>query len=121
MKLIKAYVRSFMIGRVLDALKALNAPRMTVLDVKALDDEIPHEDLEILAKLGSTYKLSANFFGTYTTMVKIELICNDERGKKVKDAIIAAARTGYKGDGLIAISPVEKAMSIRTGKKAIKG
>jgi len=29
------------------------------------------------------------------------------------------ARTGYKGDGLIAISPVEEAISIRTGKDGI--
>lgn len=110
MKLIKAYVRTFMASQVLDKLKALKAPRVTVIDAKALGDEISHDDLEISAKLGSTY----------TTMVKIELICSDECAKRVKDTIIAAARTGHKGDGLIATSPVEEATSIRTGKKAIK-
>lgn len=111
MKLIKAYVRSFMASKVLDALKALKAPRMTVIDIKALGDEISYEQLEVSAKLGSTY----------TAMVKIELICNDECIKRIKDTIIRAAKTGYKGDGLIAISPVKEAISIRTGKKAIKG
>ncbi len=111
MKLIKAYVREFMTSSVITALKDLKAPRMTVVDAKALGDEIGHEELELSAKAG----------GTYTKMVKIELICTDECVKRAKNTIIKAARTGHKGDGIIAISPVEEAISIRTGKKAIKG
>jgi nitrogen regulatory protein P-II 1 len=110
MKLVKAYVRDFIINKVITALKALKAPRMTIMDAKALGDEIGHEMLDISAKVGSTY----------TKMVKIELICTDACVNRVKNTIIAAARTGHKGDGLIAISPVEEAISIRTGKKAIK-
>ena len=111
MKLIKAYVRSFMASKVVSALKDLKAPRMTVLDAKALGDEIGHESLEVSAKVGSTY----------TRMVKIELICNDECAERVKKTIRIVARTGHKGDGLVAVSRVEEAIGIRTGKKAIKG
>ena len=111
MKLIRAYVRNFISGRVLGALRALKAPRMTVINVKDLGDEIPHEKLAVSAKLGSTY----------TTMVKIELICNDDCAERIKDTIIKAARTGHKGDGLIAVSPVEEAINIKTGKRAIRG
>jgi nitrogen regulatory protein PII len=111
MKLVKAYVRTFMASQVLDALKTLKAPRMTVIDVKALGDEVSQEQLEISAELGSTY----------TAMVKIELICTDECVQRIKNTIIETARTGHKGDGLIAISPIEEAISIRTGKRAIKG
>lgn len=121
MKLIKAYVRGFMVSRVVEALKAANAPRLTVVDVKSLGDEIPHEELKIPEELGATYKLSAELGSTYTTMVKIELICSDKQVKQLADAILGAARTGYKGDGLIAISPVEEAISIRTRKEAIEG
>ncbi len=110
MKLIKAYVREFMVHRVIDALKDLKVPRITVVDVKALGDEIDHTQLGLSAEVG-----------TYTKMAKLELICNDECARRVQKTIIETARTGHKGDGIMAISPVEEAISIRTGKKAIKG
>jgi len=109
MKLVKAYIRTFMADRVVNALKELKAPRISAIDVKAMGDEIHADQLEISAELGSTY----------TTMVKIELICTDECVERVKETILKHARTGYKGDGLIAISPVEEAISIRTGKNGI--
>jgi len=109
MKLVKAYVRTFMADEVINALKELRAPRISAIDVKALGDEVRPEQLEISTELGSTY----------TTMIKIELICTDECVEIVKKTILKYARTGYKGDGLIAISPVEEAISIRTGKNGI--
>jgi nitrogen regulatory protein P-II 1 len=109
MKLVKAYVRTFMADEVVNALKELKAPRISAIDVKALGDEIRPDQLEISAELGSTY----------TTMVKIELICTDECVERVKETILKHARTGYKGDGLITVSPVEEALSIRTGKRGI--
>jgi len=109
MKLVKAYVRTFMADEVINALKELKAPRISAIDVKALGDEINPGQLEISAELGSTY----------TTMVKIELICTDACVERVKEILLKHARTGYKGDGLIAISPVEEAISIRTGKDGI--
>jgi nitrogen regulatory protein P-II 1 len=109
MKLLKAYVRTFMADAVINALKELKSPRISAIDVKALGDEIDPNELEISAELGSTY----------TTMVKIELICTDECVERVKEVILKQARTGHKGDGLIAISPVEEAISIRTGKNGI--
>jgi len=109
MKLIKAYVRTFMADKVINALKELKAPRFSAIDVKALGDEIQPDQLEISAELGSTY----------TTMVKIEIICPNEYVKRIKETILKQARTGHKGDGLIAISPVDEAVSIRTGKNEI--
>ena len=109
MKLVKAYIRIFMADAVINALKELKAPRLTVLDVKALGDEVEPGQLEISIELGSTY----------TRMVKLELICTDECVERVKETIIKHARTGYKGDGLIAVSPVDEAISIRTGKEGV--
>lgn len=109
MKLIKAYIRTFMADEVVNALKELKAPRMSAIDVKAVGDEIDPDQLKISAELGSTY----------TTMVKIELICTDECIERIKETILKHARTGHKGDGLITISPVEEAISIRTGKNGI--
>jgi nitrogen regulatory protein P-II 1 len=109
MKLVKAYIRTFLAEDVINALKDLKAPRMTTISVKALGDEVDPKDLQISVELSSTY----------TTMVKIELICTDECVERVKETILKHARTGYKGDGLISISPVEEAISIRTGKNGI--
>ena len=83
---------------------------MTVVDVKALGDEIGHMHLGVSAEIG-----------TYTKMAKIELICTDECVKRIKNAILKTAKTGYKGDGIVTISSVKEAVSIRTGKKAIRG
>ena len=107
MKLIKAYVRTFMADRVISALKELEAPRISTIDVKALGDEIPADQLEVSSELGSTY----------TNVVKIELICPDECVQEIKEAILKNARTGHKGDGIIAVSPVEEAINIRTGER----
>jgi nitrogen regulatory protein P-II 1 len=106
MKLIKAYVRTFMADKVISALKELKTSRISAIDVKALGDEIPADLLEVSSELGSTY----------TNVVKMELICPDECVKEIKEAILKNARTGHKGDGIIAISPVEEAINIRTGE-----
>lgn len=106
MKLVKAYVRTFMADGVIDSLKEIKAPRMSAIDVKALGDEIRTDQLKISAELGSTY----------TAMVKIEIVCPDDQVERIKETIFKHARTGYKGDGLIAISPVDEAINIRTGK-----
>lgn len=109
MKLLKAYIRTFLADDVIGALKKLQAPRLTAIDVKALGDEIDPDDLKISSELGSTY----------TKMVKIELICSDACVEQVKDTILKHAKTGHKGDGLIAVSPVEEALSIRTGESGV--
>ncbi len=106
MKLIKAYVRTFMADKVISALKELETSRISAIDVKALGDEIPADQLEVSSELGSTY----------TNVVKMELICPDECVKDIKEAILKNARTGPKGDGIIAISPGEEAINIRTGE-----
>jgi len=111
MKLMRAYVRHFKASEVIDILRALKAPRVTVINIMAVGDEVAD----------STHHLSAALVVTYTNMVKIELICNDDCVERVKETLISVARTGFKGDGIVAISPMEEAISIRTGKRAIRG
>jgi nitrogen regulatory protein P-II 1 len=114
MKLIKAYVRRYMVPKVIEALKALNVPRISAVHVEALHgDEVPDHHFES--------EEGFNAGGSYTKMIKLELICNDECIERVKETILKTAKTGYKGDGMIAVSPVDEAINIRTGKSAIKG
>ncbi len=105
MKLIKAYIREFMAAKVIHALEDIGAPRLTVIDVKALGDEIAPEKLDISAEIESTY----------TAMLKLELVCSDRSVDEAVKVIKKNARTNKKGDGIIVISPIEEAISIRTG------
>ncbi|UCG91272.1 MAG: P-II family nitrogen regulator [candidate division WOR-3 bacterium] len=105
MKLIKAYIRTYMTEKVIHALEEIGAPRLTAIDIRALGDEINPKHLEI----------SSKHVGTYTTMVKLEIICTDAEISKFIDTIAKNARTGYKGDGIIIVSPVEEVINIRTG------
>ena len=51
----------------------------------------------------------------YLTKVKIELVVKDADVEAVITTIIDAARTGEVGDGKIFVSPVSRAVRIRTG------
>lgn len=106
MKLIKAYIRTYMADKVIHALEEIGAPRLTAIDIRALGDEINPKHLEI----------SSKHAGTYTTMVKLEIFCAAKEIEKTVNTILKNARTGYKGDGIIIISPIEKVLNIRTGK-----
>lgn len=106
MKLIKAYIRTYMADKVIHALEDIGSPRLTAIDIRALGDEINPKHLEI----------SSKHAGTYTTMVKLEIICAAKEIEKTVNTILKNARTGYKGDGIIIISPIEKVLNIKTGK-----
>ncbi|MGB7055242.1 MAG: P-II family nitrogen regulator [bacterium] len=105
MKLIKAYIRTYMADKVIHVLGEIRAPRLTAIDIRAMGDEIDPQHLEV----------SSQHAGTYTTMVKLEIVCANEEVQRIKDIIVENARTGYKGDGIIVVSPVDEAMKIRTG------
>lgn len=49
---------------------------------------------------------------------KIEIYVPRERTKEVSDAIVDAAHSGSEGDGIVAILPVERVISIRTRAEA---
>ena len=107
MKEVKAYVRVFKVDDVIHALEEIDAPRLTAIDVHALGHEVDEDEFHVSIEYGTTY----------TSMVKIEVICSDSDSSKIIDTIRRAAHTGRKGDGVIAVSVVERLVSIRTGKK----
>ncbi|MDA1062673.1 MAG: P-II family nitrogen regulator [Chloroflexi bacterium] len=51
----------------------------------------------------------------YLTKVKIELVVKDADVDPVIERIVDAARTGEVGDGKIFVTPVSRAVRIRTG------
>ena len=106
MKEIEAYIRPESIERVIAALEEAGISGMTVIHVQALSAE---SDLE-------HHRLSVELARKYSQVVKLEIICTDEEGPKFVELIRQQGHTGQKGDGMIFISEVNEAVSIRTGR-----
>jgi nitrogen regulatory protein PII len=108
MKLVKAYVRKVLADQVVHALEKIGAPRMTAIDVRALGDDVVDE---------SCCCVSVEYGTTYEEMVKLEIISTDDKVRRIVDAIRENAKTVEKGDGVIAVSPIDEVFVIQAEKK----
>ena len=106
MKLLKAYIRTNMIDKVVHALEKDGFTDMTVIDVKAIRSGIDPKDLEYSVEIAERYM----------NVAKLEIVLEDDSVAPARDVILKTARTGRKGDGFIYVSPVDDAIHIRTGK-----
>jgi nitrogen regulatory protein P-II 1 len=111
MKEIKAYIRTNVVERTVAALELAKAPGITVIEVHPVG-----------------YGFDPNYFTVtedvtklYPAMAKVEVVCSNEDVERLVGVISKNARTGFKGDGMIFISPVEEAVKIRTGEKGEVG
>jgi nitrogen regulatory protein P-II 1 len=73
--------------------------------VRALGSGVDPED----------YRLSLEAGAAYTEKAKLELICRDEDTARLVKLICLEARTGHRGDGIIAVVDVERCVKVRTG------
>jgi nitrogen regulatory protein P-II 1 len=105
MKLIKAYIRTNMIDKVIHALEQAGFTEMTVIDVKAIRQGIDPKDLEYSMEIAERYM----------NVAKLDLVLEDQDVERAKEIILKTARTGRKGDGFIYTSPLDEAIHIRTG------
>ena len=105
MKKIEAYIQTFMLKKVEDALREIHIHGMTVADVRGFgrekDESYPHH----------TVDYAVNF----TPKTKIEIICSDAECNNIVETIRTSAHTGRKGDGKIFVYDVERAVSILSG------
>jgi nitrogen regulatory protein PII len=106
MKEIKAYVRRLVVSEVVRALREAGAPRLTAIDVEGLTAELADDRGQISAEMASSY----------TPMVKLEIICDDQAVGRFVSIIRDVAHTGRKGDGIIAVSSLDEVRGIRTGE-----
>jgi nitrogen regulatory protein P-II 1 len=106
MKLIKAYIRTNMIDKVIKALEDGGFTDMTVIDVKSIRSGINVKDLEYSLELAERYM----------NVAKLDMVLQDKDVERAKEIILKTARTGKKGDGFIYTSPLDDAIHIRTGK-----
>ena len=107
MKLITAIIKPFKLEEVRDALTALGVHGMTVTEVKGYGRQKGHTEIY----RGAEYAVS------FLPKIKLEVAVDTAMAEKVVGAIADSARTGQIGDGKVFVTPVEKAMRIRTGER----
>lgn len=106
MKKIEAIIRPDKLDVVIDRLRELSYPGVTVSDVRGHGKQMGVSHMW----RGSEYKVR------YLQKVKIEVVVIDEDAGRVTSAIVNTARTGSIGDGKVFIYDVEDAVRVRTGE-----
>ncbi len=106
MKEIKAYIRHNKAEIVIEKLEEVGVAGMTVLDANALAEWADSE----------AFSFSIKYVQKYSSVVKIELICNDEETDRIINVIAKYGNTGQSGDGWIFVSNIEKSIRIKTGE-----
>ena len=106
MKLVIAIIKPFKLEEVRDALVAVGVHGMTVTEVKGYGRQKGHTEIY----RGAEYAVS------FLPKIKIEAAVQADQVGRVVEAIVAAARTGQIGDGKIFVTPIDRALRIRTGE-----
>jgi nitrogen regulatory protein P-II 1 len=106
MKLITSIIKPFKLDEVREALAEVGVTGLTVTEVKGFGRQKGHTEL---------YR-GAEYVVDFLPKVKVEVVIPDDRVEAAIEAITKAAHTGKIGDGKIFVSPIERAIRIRTGE-----
>lgn len=98
MKMITAIVRTTCLEGIVRSLEEIGVKGMTITEVKGIGEQV-------------------ELFRPYTIHKRIELFVPDERVEEVSRIILEHAHTGLAGDGLIAVSPVDYIIKVRTRER----
>jgi nitrogen regulatory protein P-II 1 len=110
MKLIKAFIRHRKTEEVYTALNAEGYCCMTFVECEGTGQYSDHEKEHISEKYP---------FAEAYRVVKLEILVADENVEPIVELIRKNGRTGYRGDGLIIISPVDEVYKVRTDESGI--
>ena len=111
MKLIKAYIRHRKFDEVYKALNENGFCCMTMVGCEGTGQYCDHEKKHISDKYP---------FAEAYRVIKLEILVDASSVEKVVGLIRKSGRTGYRGDGMIIISPVDNVFKIRTGEEGVK-
>ncbi|MEW6555344.1 MAG: P-II family nitrogen regulator [Actinomycetota bacterium] len=106
MKKVEALIRPERLETVMDELRKLGYPGVTITEVKGHGKQkgITHR------WRGAEYRVE------FLPKIKVEAVVLDEDMGRVAGAVVRAARTGSIGDGKVFIYDVMDAVRIRTGE-----
>jgi nitrogen regulatory protein P-II 2 len=106
MKLVTAIIKPFKLDEVREALTRVGVHGMTVAEVKGYGRQKGHTEI---------YR-GAEYVVNFLPKLRLEVAVASEHLDQVMEALAAAARTGQIGDGKIFVTPIERALRIRTGE-----
>ena len=107
MREIKIVLRRECVDEVVVALSKAAIPRFHVSHVHVLGAGVDPENSRISMEEGTRF----------TEKSKIEVFCRERDVPRVLDIVREHATTGHRGDGVIAVTPIERIVSIRTGEE----
>ena len=107
MKEVKIVLRKDRVDPVVHALAAADVPRLHVSHVHVLGAGVDPEDARMSLEEGTRY----------TEKAKIEVFCREADVDRVVALVREHACTGQRGDGLIAVTSLERIVGIRTGEE----
>ena len=105
MKLVTAIIKPHKLEEAKEALQALGVQGLTVSEVRGYGRQRGHTEI---------YR-GAEYTVEFVPKVKLEILTGDGDVDAVIDAIISRTRSGQVGDGKVFVTPVERAVRIRTG------
>jgi nitrogen regulatory protein P-II 2 len=106
MKLVIAIIKPFKLEDVRDALTAIGVHGLTITEVKGYGRQKGHTEI---------YR-GAEYAVNFLPKIKIEVAVPSDRVQRTVEAIVSSAKTGQIGDGKIFVTPIERAVRIRTGE-----
>ena len=98
MKLVKAVVRTTSLERIVKSLQDMGVKHMTIFEVKGIGEQV-------------------QLFSPYTIHKMVQIIVPDEEAEAVANTIMDYAHTGFAGDGLIVVMPVDFIIKVQTKEK----
>jgi nitrogen regulatory protein P-II 1 len=106
MKLITAIIKPFKLDEIRERLMEMKVDGMTVAEVKGYGRQKGHTEI---------YR-GAEYVVSFVPKLRIDVVTPDSLAETALAAICDAAKTGQIGDGKIFVTPVERAVRIRTGE-----
>ncbi len=110
MKQIKAYIRISKVDDVIRALRKSGAPGITAARVHGVG--YGYEPY--------LFTLAPSELRKTPEVAKLEVVCEDHCADAAIEVIVNAARTGDPGDGIVFVTPVERAVKIRSGADGLE-
>jgi len=111
MKLIKAYIRYRKVEEVHNALRAAGFDSMTFVEAEGTGQYTDKEETHISEKYP---------FAEAYRVIKLEVLVADKQENKIIKIIRDNGRTGYRGDGMILVAPIDEAYKIRNEGKGVQ-
>jgi len=103
MKLLKAFVRTDKLEEIVRALEVAKAPGITVSRVHGVG----------YGYAPNMFTMSEREMSRAQAIAKVEVVCADPQVDRLVDALVSAAQTGLRGDGIVFVTEVERAIRIR--------